>query len=535
LQLEEAVGLAEAVAGWRVADSMEIALRKVAGPTFLTSGKLAEVAEHISRMRQGHSSSQGGGGGKGKGKGPSETRKGGCDAVFLNTLQLTPRQQERLSAKLGGVPVYDRFGVILDIFASRATTREARLQVALARLSYDRARLVRGIEAGMDRQSGAQGALGGGGGETRVERDRRQLSRERVKIERELEAVKAHRAVLRQRNAGAVPGAAGPDEGSSPDDASTAARATTVAAAGRLPVVAVVGYTNAGKTALVRALSGDETLKPQDQLFATLDTATRAVRLPSGAQCLMVDTVGFISDLPHQLVDAFAATLEDVAQADLLLHITDASDPDALNQQACVIDVLRRLGIPPEKLRGRLCVMNKADIAGLPASWSSAAPPAAAGPPDAASTSPSAEKLRTHVSHVARLQGEADAVCDTPPYAISVLQGTNMERLVRDLDLRLMALRGARRVVLAVPPVQGELVSLVHRLGDVQRTDMSDDGAELLLEVILSEAVLAQILRRGGDDIRLVSDPGEAVEHSVTAGSNAKAPKEQTPWHPLGR
>ena len=158
LELEEAKGLAAAVAGWTVADSMQLPLRRIAGPTFLTPGKLAEVAQHIRRMRAAHSAGTAAADAAKRGKKAAVAQVGpasGCDAVFLNTLQLTPRQQEKLSAKLGGVPVFDRFGVILDIFASRAITREARLQVALAKLSYDRARLVRGAEAGLDRQTGA--------------------------------------------------------------------------------------------------------------------------------------------------------------------------------------------------------------------------------------------------------------------------------------------------------------------------------------------------------------------------------------------
>jgi GTP-binding protein HflX len=246
-----------------------------------------------------------------------------ADCVVFDD-ELSPVQIRNLE-KVTGVRVVDRTALILDIFAQRARTREGKLQVELAQANYLLPRLTgRGVD--LSRLGGGIGTRGPG--EKKLEVDRRVL-RERISdLRRELEEVKKHRSLHRQSRQ-AIP----------------------------LPVVTLVGYTNAGKSTLLNALTGAETLV-EDKLFATLDPTARLVRLPGGREFLLTDTVGFIRKLPHHLVAAFRATLEEVLQADLLLHVVDAAHPQAAEQIGAVNDVLRQLGAAE---RPMLHVFNKLD------------------------------------------------------------------------------------------------------------------------------------------------------------------------------
>lgn len=241
--------------------------------------------------------------------------------------ELTPVQQRNLEAIID-CQVIDRTAVILDIFAQRARTREAKLQVELAQLGYRLPRLTgKGIE--LSRQGGASGTVfNRGPGETKLEVDRRRIRDRMAALKADLEEIKAHRARLRaDRSAGAI------------------------------PVVALTGYTNAGKSTLHRALAGSDVLA-EDRLFATLDATTRRVEPGEGEPFLLVDTVGFIHNLPHGLVAAFRSTLEEVNQADLLLHVVDASHPKRAEQMQTVTTVLEELGAGQKPM---LVVYNKAD------------------------------------------------------------------------------------------------------------------------------------------------------------------------------
>ncbi|MEW8978059.1 MAG: GTPase HflX [Symbiobacterium sp.] len=242
--------------------------------------------------------------------------------------ELTPVQQRNLE-RIIDCQVIDRTAVILDIFALRARTREAKLQVELAQLSYRLPRLTgKGIE--LSRQAGsAGGVFNRGPGETKLEVDRRRIRDRMAALRRELEEIKAHRARLR------------------------AERATSA-----IPVVALTGYTNAGKSTLHRALAGSDVLA-EDRLFATLDATTRRVEPAEGEPYLLVDTVGFIHNLPHDLVAAFRSTLEEVNQADLLLHVVDAAHPKREEQMQTVQAVLNDLGAGDKPT---LVVYNKADL-----------------------------------------------------------------------------------------------------------------------------------------------------------------------------
>ena len=262
--------------------------------TFVGSGKAAEIAEMVRALD--------------------------VDVVIFDD-ELTPRHQRELERVFGvGVKVLDRTGLILDIFAQHAHTSEGALQVELAQYEYRLPRLTRSwTDAEYTRQAGgrAGGATGGvglrGPGETKLETDRRVIRRRIAQLKRELEHVRAHRARHRaqRRRSG-------------------------------LPTVALVGYTNAGKSTLLNTLSGAD-VYIADQLFATLDPTTRRVELPGGTVILVTDTVGFIQKLPTQLVAAFRATLEEVVEADLLLHVSDASHPRVLQQSRAVYQTLREI------------------------------------------------------------------------------------------------------------------------------------------------------------------------------------------------
>lgn len=255
--------------------------------------------------------------------------------VAVVDAQLTPVQQRNLE-KAWDCKVIDRTGLILDIFGERARTREGALQVELAHLEYQRSRLVRSWTH-LERQRGGFGFLGGPG-ETQIEADRRLIGDRIVRLKRELEQVRRTRGLHR------------------------AARDRVP-----FPVVALVGYTNAGKSTLFNALTGSD-VYAQNQLFATLDPTMRGLRLPSGRKVILSDTVGFISELPTELVAAFRATLEEVAEADVILHVRDVAHPDTAAQRADVVGVLDGMvkdgTLDAQWPERTIEVLNKADLVG---------------------------------------------------------------------------------------------------------------------------------------------------------------------------
>ncbi len=256
------------------------------------------------------------------------------DLVVMDTA-LTPVQQRNLE-RAWGCKVIDRTGLILDIFGERARTREGALQVELAHLDYQRSRLVRSWTH-LERQRGGFGFLGGPG-ETQIEADRRLISTRMARLKREIEEVRRTRGLHRN------------------------ARQRTP-----YPVIALIGYTNAGKSTLFNAMTG-ATVHAEDQLFATLDPTMRSIALPSGTPAILSDTVGFISDLPTELVAAFRATLEEVAEADVILHVRDIAHPDTAAQKADVLGVLGGMvkdgTLDPDWADRTIDVLNKADLLG---------------------------------------------------------------------------------------------------------------------------------------------------------------------------
>ena len=305
--------------------------------------------------------------------------------------ELTPAQQRNLEKKFGR-DVVDRVALILDIFAQHAHSQEGMVQVELAQLRYRLPRLRgRGIE--LSQQAGGIGTRGPG--ETQLEVDRRRIQRRMNKLEAELERLAKTRATQRK------------------------ARRRRA-----LPTVSLVGYTNAGKSTLLNRLTRAEALV-EDRLFSTLDPTTRRLQLPGGEITLLSDTVGFVRRLPHQLVEAFRSTLEEVAQVDMLVHVVDAGAPDAEQQVEAVRAVLREIGAAD---RPELLVVNKTDLADP-------------GVVD--------DLLSTH----------ADAV------AVSAATGEGIEKLEEVVAARLRALDPV--VELAVPYDRGDVVAALHREGDV--------------------------------------------------------------------
>jgi GTPase len=303
--LDELTLLAK-TAGMNVVGYATQSVQNIDPATFVGSGKLEEIAQEVVTTA--------------------------AQAVIFDD-ELSPRHQREIEKRLGeNIKVLDRSALILDIFAQHAQTREGALQVELAQYEYRLPRLTRQWTH-LSRQTGGSGSSAGvglrGPGETQLEVDRREISRRIAKLKEDLDGVRQHRSRHRQQ------------------------RSRT-----GIPVVALVGYTNAGKSTLLNTLT-NANVYVADQLFATLDPTTRRVSLPSGRAVLFTDTVGFIQKLPTTLIAAFRATLEEVIEADLLLHVVDSSHPNVLQHIEAVEDTLAEIDVPANP---RILVWNKTDL-----------------------------------------------------------------------------------------------------------------------------------------------------------------------------
>jgi len=367
--------------------------------------------------------------GKGKAQEVHETAAAlGADLVIVDG-ELSPVQQRNLE-NVAKVPVVDRTGLILDIFARRARSNEGKLQVELAQLNYTLPRLT-GRGVWLSRLGGGIGTRGPG--ETKLEADRRRIRRRIAAVTRQVEDVRRHRATQRQ-----------------------ARQASMILTA------SLIGYTNAGKSTLLNALSGADAMV-EDKLFATLDPTIRRVALPEGFSILLADTVGFIRNLPHQLVAAFRATFEEVAQSDLLVHVVDASHAEMVEQMAAVEGVLGEIGVPEKRM---VTVFNKADAV---------------------------QDMETVEIRARRC---------APSVIVSALQGTGLDALRQTLAAEVR--RQLRRVEVLLPLERADLASLAHEHGRVAAEQYSAEGIELVAEV-----------------------PGDLAERLAAADLNAPEPAEE--------
>ena len=402
--LEEAVGLAEAL-GVDTKVARIIAIRDLKVSNFFGKGQIEDIK--------------------------AEVKAYDVNIVIVNS-SLSPVQQRNLE-RIWKAKVIDRTGLILEIFGLRAATKEGKLQVELARMGYERSRLVR-TWTHLERQRGGTGTVAGPG-ETQIESDRRVLNDKMAKLKRELEQVRRTRGLQRQKRKRA------PER-----------------------VAALVGYTNTGKSTLFNILT-EGGVFAKDMLFATLDTTHRVLPLPGGQEAILSDTVGFISDLPTDLITAFRATLEEVKEADLLIHVRDISDPLTERRREEVLQVLEEIEAGPEYGQDIIEVWNKTDLLG--------------------------DEQMASIKERAEASLELEDM--TPAYAISAHKGYGLEALKAGIETELTS--GDEILHVDIPPQNYDVRAWLHKNGHVIKETTKRNGT-CEMDVRLSESDAGKLRAR---------------------------------------
>ncbi|KAI1295450.1 putative GTP-binding protein 6 [Halotydeus destructor] len=406
LQLEEGVALVETLKNWSVVDRIIVpAERNTKKPLIFGSGTTESLKGRVNSNSS-------------------------INGIVLGIDMLFGHQQAALE-EFYGLPIYDRYSLVLQIFNENARSRESKLQIALAEIPYVRTRLKELTVKGRDRPSGVKGSAAGSG-ESYLSTRRRLLNERELKLRKAIDKLKQNRGLLRQRRAKKL-----------------------------IPCVAVVGYTNSGKTTLIKTLTDDTKLVPKDSLFATLDVTVHSGSLPTLKQVLYVDTVGFISNIPTGLIEAFKATLNEVALADLIVHVQDISHPDVRNQNETVQETLKELNVGEKLEASMLRIGNKVDL------------------------------INTEDKE------KVDIV--KPHFLISATSGINVAKLRREIEKKLIINTGRYLQMFRVPS-GGEEYQFLHKEASLREATVDpDDNNFLFVDVLINEAAYGKFKRLHGE------------------------------------
>ncbi|XP_069731984.1 putative GTP-binding protein 6 [Phaenicophaeus curvirostris] len=392
LQIAEAVALVETLQNWTVLDKIIIPTKNPDKKFIFGKGNFQVLTEKIKKL-------------------PRVT------AVFLNVERISSLTKKELE-DAWGVKVFDRYTIVLHIFRCNAQTKEAKLQIALAEIPLLRSNLKNEVSR-LDQQRGGSRYIMGSG-ETFMETQNRVLKEKELKIRNALEKLRRKRSLLR-----------------------------TQRRKREFPIISVMGYTNCGKTTLIKALTGEAGLQPRDQLFATLDITSHGGYLPSHMAVIYVDTIGFLTDLPHNLVESFSATLEEVAYSDLIVHVRDVTHPETVLQKATVLSVLKNLNLPSQLLDSMVEVHNKVDLI---------------------------ERYKPT---------EENAL------AISALHGLGLEKLKEEIEKKILTTTGKKILTININ-LEGPQLSWLYKEATVQEVEVMPEDGTAKVKVIISNSAFGK-------------------------------------------
>uniref|UniRef100_A0A8C3TYH8 Putative GTP-binding protein 6 n=1 Tax=Catharus ustulatus TaxID=91951 RepID=A0A8C3TYH8_CATUS len=392
LQIAEAVALVDTLQNWTVLDKTILPTKNRNKKFVFGKGNFQVLTEKIKKL-------------------PHVT------AVFLNVERISSLTKKELESAWG-VQVFDRYTVVLHIFRCNARTKEAKLQVALAEIPLLRSNLKNEASQRDQQRGGSRYIMGSG--ETFLETQNRVLKERELKIRNALEKLRRKRALLRTRRRKF-----------------------------EFPIVSVMGYTNCGKTTLIKALTGEAGLQPRDQLFATLDITAHTGYLPSHMAVIYVDTIGFLTDLPHNLVESFSATLEEVAYSDLIVHVRDITHPETVLQKATVLSVLRNLNLPSHLLDSMVEVHNKVDLI---------------------------ERYKP---------AEENAL------AVSALHGHGLEELKQEIEKKILAATGKKILTVNIN-LEGPQLSWLYKEATVQEVEVMPEEGTARVKVIIGSSAFGK-------------------------------------------